>query len=424
MKLANHLTIRLCALFLFILMIWSVLYFFMQMHEIYDDIDEGLTNLKQEFVLKANGDAEFVESMVKYNPLNVIVAEIDTEKALDIKEQHLTTKVYFETEKEYEEVRMLSTAFRCESNGKYYSLQFFTSTVESDDLVENMLFLLVCLWLTLALLLFVVGKYVIEKSSKPFHSLLHNLQNFSLDNSKMIEIPKTNIAEFKALNSAVKALLEENIQAYSEQKTFIENASHELQTPIAVIINRIELMMNSDTITEQQIADLDIILTSLNRMKRLNSSLLLLSKIKNRQFVDNVSVNILDTIHDVYENFSDIIEHRNLIFEIENKSTPIISMNADLAHILISNLIKNAVSYNIANGRIIIQLTLNSLTISNDGEPIADNINIFNRYTSNKTSDSSTGLGLSIVSSIISVYKFNIKHSYTNEMHHITILFS
>lgn len=423
MKLANHLTIRLCGLFILILSLWSVIYFLMQMHEIYDDIDEGLTNLKQEFIVQADNDSAFVESMVKYNPFNMIVEEIDYEKAIDIKEEHTTTKVYFETEKEFEEVRILTTAFRCEANGKYYSIKFFTSTVESDDLIENMLFLLICLWITLSLMIIFGGKYIIERSSKPFNKLLEKLHDFSLDNTKMIEIPKTNISEFKALNNAVEALLKENIQAYNEQKAFIENASHELQTPLTVIISKIELMMNSQNISEEQISDLSIVLSNLNRMKRLNSSLLLLSKIKNKQFVENTDVNILEVLEDVRNNFSDIIEHRGLSLSIEQIGVPTVKMNADLAHIMISNLMKNAVNYNILNGRIEIKLTTNSITISNDGKPISEGLNIFDRYISNNTSDSSTGLGLSIVSSIISVYRFKIEHSY-NTMHHISIQFS
>lgn len=423
MKLANHLTTRLVALLLLVLAVWSVIYFVMQMHEIYDDIDEGLTNLKQEFIVQANTDPAFVDMMLAYNPINMKVEEISYGEALDIKEEHITTEIYFPTEQEHEEVRMLITAFRCEPNGKYYRIKFFTSTVESDDLIENMIFLQITLWIALVSVMFFGGRRIINRTNKSFYKLLTELKNFELDQSKMIEIPQSDISEYKALNKAVETLLEKNIQTYKEQKVFIENASHELQTPIAVIISRIELMMNSQDISERHLSDLATILANLNRMKRLNSSLLLLSKIRNRQFVDATKINLRKAIDDVYENFKDIIEHRELKFNIEEEGNPNILMNKDLAHILINNLIKNAVNYNIPLGKTNIKLTPNSLTIANDGEEIKENINIFDRYTSFTTSDSSsTGLGLAIVSSIAELYQFRIEYNYDG-MHTIVLRF-
>lgn len=423
MKLANALTISLIKLLLFVLAIWSVIYFLMQMNEIYDDIDEGLTNLKQEFIVKANRDAAFVENMVIYNPINMKVEEISAEDALKIKEQHQTTDIYFETENEDEEVRILSTAFKCEANGKYYSLKFFTSTVESDDLIKNMLILLVFLWISVGLIMFLGGRFIIERSSRPFYQLLQNLEEFKLNSTQMIDIPKTNISEYQALNKSIELLLKENIEAYKQQKTFIENASHELQTPIAVIISRIELMMNANDVSETQLAEFSTILSNLNRMKRLNSSLLLLSKIKNKQFVEHSLVNMSSVVADVCNNFRDIIEHRELQLNIENIGHLDVEMNTDLAHILISNLMKNAINYNIPQGKIEIKLTNNSFSIANDGAPIQEGINIFDRYTSiNSNHSSSTGLGLSIVSSIVNIYKFRIHYSY-NRMHHISIHF-
>ena len=423
MKLANLLTIRLIKLLLFVLAIWSVIYFLMQMHEIYDDIDEGLTNLKQEFIVQANRDSAFVDNMVIYNPINMKVEEISQELALSIKEEHQTIDIYFETENEYEEVRILSTAFKCEANGKFYSLKLFTSTVESDDLIENMLILLIFLWISVGLIMFLGGRFIIDRSSKPFYQLLKDLENFNLNNTQMIEIPKTNIAEFKALNKSIEQLLKENIEAYKQQKIFIENASHELQTPIAIIISRIELMMNNENASETQLSEFATILANLNRMKRLNSSLLLLSKIQNKQFVEHLPIEISNVIEDVCCNFRDIIEHRELELSIEKSGNPIVRMNTDLAHILISNLVKNAINYNISKGKIVIEITSHSFSIANDGAPIDEGVNIFDRYTSSNTNNSSsTGLGLSIVSSIANIYNFKINYSY-NGMHQIAIHF-
>lgn len=362
MKLADYLSLRLTGLFIIIFLIWSVVYFSMQMYEIYDGVDEGLTNLKQEFVMEANKNAYFVENMEKYNPINMIVEEIAEDEAQNIKEEYSTTTFYFETEKEFEEVRMLTTAFKCQPNGKYYYIKIFTSTVETEDLIENMLFLLIGLWLTLGILILWASRYIIKRSSKPFDELLDKLHNFSLNRTQMIDFPKTNITEFRALNHAVEVLLKENIQTYKDQKIFIENASHELQTPLTIVINKIELLMSSEEIPKHQLIELNGILSNLNRMKRLNSSLLLLSKINNRQFIANQEVNLMDTLSEVLENFEDLIEHKNISLDINIQEAPIFEMNVDLAHIMISNLVKNAINYNISGGRINIALNKNSLS--------------------------------------------------------------
>lgn len=423
MKLADYLSLRLTGLFIIIFLIWSVVYFSMQMYEIYDGVDEGLTNLKQEFVMEANKNAYFVENMEKYNPINMIVEEIAEDEAQNIKEEYSTTTFYFETEKEFEEVRMLTTAFKCQPNGKYYYIKIFTSTVETEDLIENMLFLLIGLWLTLGILILWASRYIIKRSSKPFDELLDKLHNFSLNRTQMIDFPKTNITEFRALNHAVEVLLKENIQTYKDQKIFIENASHELQTPLTIVINKIELLMSSEEIPKHQLIELNGILSNLNRMKRLNSSLLLLSKINNRQFIANQEVNLMDTLNEVLENFEDLIEHKNISLDINIQEAPIFEMNVDLAHIMISNLVKNAINYNISGGRINIALNKNSFIIANDGNALPNGINIFERYKSGKEMNSSTGLGLAIVSSIVSIYKFRIEYTY-KEMHTISVYFN
>lgn len=411
MKLSNHLTIRLSGIFILIMLVWSIIYFFFQMTEIYDGIDEGLNNLKQEFIYEANRSPDFVVDMEKHNPLNIIIDKISFEEAKDFKETYTASKVYFITEEEEEEVRMLTTAFFCEQNNQYYKLKIFTSTVESDDLIKSMLYLLIALWVCLALVIILVIKRVIHSSNKPFYQLLHDLKNFKLGDGKMIEFPANNIYEYTELNSSVKDLLEDNINAYNEQKNFIENASHELQTPLSITIGKLELIMNSNKLDQQQLEEMASALNSLNRMKRLNSSLLLLSKIKNKQFSEKEAVDMVKIFEEIANDFEDITNHKEIALTINKKvDTLIVQMNKDLAYILVNNLIKNAVSHNIKKGKIEISIDENSVIITNDGEPV--NTDIFERYVSASKDTKSSGLGLSIVKSIVELYKFRITHEY------------
>lgn len=412
MKLANHLTIRLSGLFIIILLIWSVIYIFVQMAEIYDGIDEGLSNLKQEFIIKANASDDFIDAMTLHDPINVIVDKITHDEAIQLKETYSTAKVYFPTEDEDEEVRMLTTAFLCKRDQQYYSLKLFTSTVESEDLIKNMFYLLGSLWVILGITIVVALKKIINKSNRPFYMVLDNLKRFKLNSSKMIDFPQTSINEYKELNSSIQDLLEKNINTFTEQKNFIENASHELQTPLTIAISKLDLMMNNSELGKNQLEEIDAVLRDLNRMKRLNSTLLLLSKIKNRQFTDNIEVNLSLIFENTIEDFRDLAEYKGITINITIDGNATTIMNKDLAHILATNLIKNAVTHNIANGYIDIYISEKLITIMNSGSVIDKDVNIFERYSSQSEDSQSSGLGLSIVKSIADLYKFRLSHQY------------
>jgi signal transduction histidine kinase len=396
--------------------LWSGIYFWLQMREIYHDIDEGLINLKQEFVLKANKTQGFVENMEHHQPLNLRVNEISFEQAEQMVENFQTTGVYFSTELEYEEVRMLTSAFYCEQNGKYYQIQFFTSTVETNDIVKNILYLTFALWIAVVLTLILVSKIVILRANKPFYKLLDELKRFRLDNRKNITFPKTKVTEYIQLNDTVNELIAKNINIFTEQKEFIENCSHELQTPLAVAITKLELLIEKYQNNEIYIQELTELVGVLNRMKRLNSSLLLLSKIKNNQFSDLQYVNLNEVLQKSLNELSDFIQYKEIVVCFENKKTIEREINVDLAHILFTNLLKNAITHNEQGGRIEISCMSNSITIANTGgiQPLD---NIFSRYRQIKTDVKHSGIGLSIVKSIADLYKIKIEYRFTEKKH-------
>jgi signal transduction histidine kinase len=418
MKLINHLIIRITASFTLVMLLWSACYFVLQMKEIHDGNDEGLTNLKQEFIAKANTIAGFVERLEANAPLNLTIHEIPFEEAAGLTEHFSTTGVYFATELEEEEVRMLTTAFRCEQNGKYYRLQFFTSTVESDDLIKNMLYLLLGLWVAFSLTLFTVSKVIISNANKPFYALLEKLKKFRLDNRQMIDFPETKIVEYAQLNESVKELLKKNISVFEEQKIFIENTSHELQTPLALAAAKLELLMESSQSNRHYTEELAAVLAILHRMKRLNSSLLLLSKIQNRQFPKAEPVDLQEILDSAIADFEDIAAYKQVALKKEGHGAPTVLMSRDLAYILLSNLIKNAVVHNAAGGWVAITCSTGSITIANSGEvAIAD---VFGRYQSATAGEKSSHLGLSIVKSIADLYRIQLSYRY-DHMHVFTL---
>ncbi|MDR0419932.1 MAG: HAMP domain-containing histidine kinase [Prevotellaceae bacterium] len=410
MKLVNHLILRITLFFAVVMLFWSAIYFFLQLKEIHDGNDEGLINLKQEFIVKSNQIPGFIENLENNAPLNITVKEIPFEEAETFIENFISTKVYFATELEEEEVRMLVTAFRCELTGKYYRLQFFTSTVESDDLIKNMLYLLLCLWITLSLTIFIVSKIIISKANKPFYQLLNELKKFRLDNRQTVDFPETNVKEYVQLNKSVKELLEKNVNVFNEQKIFIENTAHELQTPLAITIAKLEMMMEKYQNDKEYTKNISAILNILFRMKRLNSNLLLLSKIKNSQFHNISAVDMRKVLNSVIEEFEDLANYKEISIEQHGEFSPKVQMNEDLAYILFGNLIKNAIAHNHQNGKVIIKYAADSITVANSGNEAV--IDVFDRYRNAATDKKSSGLGLSIVKSISDLYHLNITYSY------------
>ncbi|MDR1023193.1 MAG: HAMP domain-containing histidine kinase [Prevotellaceae bacterium] len=418
MKLINHLIFRITLFFTAVMLLWSGAYFFLQMKEIHDGNDEGLTNLKQEFIAKANRIPDFVEQLENFNPLNIIVQEISRAEAEGAMENFATTRVYFATELEKEEVRMLTTAFRCEQNGKYYRLQLFTSTVESDDLIKNMLYLLLGLWIALSFTVLAVGKIVIAKANRPFYKLLDELGKFRLDSSKMVDFEETNIKEYRQLNQSVKKLLEKNIRIFTDQKIFIENTSHELQTPLAIAAAKLEALLEKYQDSKNLTEEVAGILSILGRMKRLNTNLLLLSKIKNGQFPEASPVNLRHVLESALDELEELVEYKEITVEKHGDFAPVRTMNKDLAHVLLTNLVKNAILHNQQGGKIIIRYASGSIAIANSGSKAAPRA--FDRYRHNATDAASSGLGLSIAKSVADLYRIEITYRYS-KMHVFTL---
>ncbi|MBK9800057.1 MAG: HAMP domain-containing histidine kinase [Bacteroidetes bacterium] len=157
---------------------------------------------------------------------------------------------------------------------------------------------------------------------------------------------------------------------YQEQKEFTENASHEMQTPLAVIKANLSLLMQSDNLKEDEMNRLQIIENTIKKLASLNKALILLSKIENNQFKESESISIKQFTSKIADNYIDLFQSKNIGLELNLSEDVIVKMNATLAEILLTNLIQNAIRHNIENGKIIIELKQNQLTISNSGESL------------------------------------------------------
>ena len=412
MRLLNQSLIYLSVPLLLIVSIWSVVFYINMLDEISDSIDDGLDNSKLLIIQRAASDSTILQKN-NFNESNYAIQEIAKASAITIRDIYTDTTLYMQDENDREPVRMLSTAF--ELKGKFYQLQVISSMVEEDDLIEDLFWSVVWLYLVMLTAMLFINKIALQKLWKPFYEILQQLKTFRLDSNEKAPGIKTNIKEFKALKTAVNTLTQHSIETYTHQKQFTENAAHELQTPLAIAAGKLELLLEKDDIKDTHAADIAQVLQIIERLARLNKSLLLLTKIENKQYTANQTISINKTVHQCINDLEDFIAYKNVNISFRETAQAEVEMDMALASILISNLIKNAVFHNTPNGLITIDVTQKIFTISNTGnEKALDPEKIFNRFYKHSTEQTSTGLGLAIVKAICTLYGFGISYHYNN----------
>lgn len=421
MKLLNRSLQYLSISMLLIVSIWSVVFYLDMMDEIYDSIDDGLDNYKMLILNKAAHDST-VLLKDSFDESNYAIRPVAESAALKIYDSYKDTMIYMHFEESKEPVRLLISAF--EHQGKYYELKVISSMVEEDDLMKSLLQHMLWLYILLIISIIVINNVVLKKIWRPFYSLLQQFQHFRLGKDSGLTDVKTDINEFVELQRAAQTLISHSVEAYNRQKQFTENAAHELQTPLAIISGKIELVLERNTLSGQDAESLSEVLNICERLNQLNKSLLLLSKIENKQFYNNQDILLTEVVSQVVNDFEDFAIFKNLTIELQESSEVHLHMDDVLAGILVSNLLRNALFHNIQNGRIILEIDENKLRICNTSTSHKLNeIEIFNRFYKSDAGRQGTGLGLSIVKAIVQLYGFSISYAYKNAMHCFEIRF-
>ena len=417
MKLPSY-TYRKLALLLFLLMaVWGVLFYYAIIDEVVDETDDTLENYGEILMESALHDPSILEtegslmSFYKFTP-------ISEEEGRHYRQVFYDATVYIELEDEDEPVRVMCTAFRM-PDGQYYELKLMISILERDDMVEAMLWYLGALFLLFLICTSIGIQLVLKGVFRPLHRLLDWLH--CIQPGK--EVPPldnpTKIREFRQLSDAALDMGNRSYKAYEEQKQFIENASHELQTPLAIVRGKVELLAESEGMTEQQMEQLDEIYATLGRAVKLNKSLLLLSRIENGQYTEMEDVSVDEILDELLPDLMDIYEHKQVRLIRKREEQPfIIRCNHSLAQILVSNLVKNSLLHNREGGELQVLTTPTSLVIKNTGDVPLDGEKLFRRfYHGMDGKKDSTGLGLAIARSIALSSSLKLTYEWQDGMH-------
>jgi signal transduction histidine kinase len=305
-----------------------------------------------------------------------------------------------------------------------YLIRILMPIEETETLIKTIIIALTLLFLVLLALLIYVNYFISRSVWTPFYHTIESLSRYDISRTSPLHLHDTSIREFKQLNKTLDEMSTKLQQDYRSLKEFNENASHEIQTPLAIIKSKLELLVQNETINEDQMRIINSVYEATNRMSRLNQGLLLISKIDNNQFPIAENINFQSLIEKSLEHFEELISLKKIKITSSFSKNVEWKMNRTLAEILISNLLSNAIRHNIEDGEIHVSLDAETLTISNTGHPLRISPDdLFERFRKSERNSESVGLGLAIVKRILHIYGYPIEYSVNGNIHQLKVLF-
>jgi len=310
-------------------------------------------------------------------------------------------------------------------NNKIYQVSGYVSSTEISHLIIKIFITEAAILLLLLLSIIFLNRISSRLLWKPFFITMKKVNEYDINRSGLIALAdETGTTEFNDLNKAISILISNINSSFEHQKQFVENASHEMQTPLAIIRSRIELMINQSELTEKVAGILGDITDANNRLTQLNRTLLLLAKIENNQFPETEEVNVSLMVDDIIEMYGNLYEPHFPTVQINKGEPLIIRANRSLVEILLSNIIKNAVIHNSVKGKINVTIQNRQLLVENTG-PALQGVpeEMFARFKKGSDKTKTTGLGLALVKQICYLYGYHLTYEYNNRWHKINIGF-
>ena len=417
MKLIYYIILRITLALTFILTVWAIFFYVTMIDEVNDEVDDALEDYSETIIIRALAGEELPS---KNNGSNnqYYLKEITKEYAKSREDiQYKDSMVYIVEKEETEPARILTTIFK-DDEDRYYELTVSTPSIEKDDLKSAIQVWIIFLYVALLLCIIIISVWVFYRNMRPLYILLHWLDSYQTGKKNKPLKNDTRITEFRKLNDAATRYVERTEQMFEQQKQFIGNASHEIQTPLAICRNRLEMLMEDDSLSEKQLEELMKTHQTLEHITKLNKSLLLLSKIENGQFMDTTQVEVNKLLRQYLEDYKEVYQYREIITSVEEEGIFYLTINETLAVVLLTNLLKNAFVHNIDGGHIRIVITPHSVMFCNTGaaQPL-DAQRIFERFYQGKKKEGSTGLGLAIADTICKMQALRLCYEYKSGEH-------
>jgi len=253
---------------------------------------------------------------------------------------------------------------------------------------------------------------------RPFNAILETMRTYKVGQSPAPDLVGTNTKEFNRMQELFHQMLGRIEEDYQNLKEYTENMSHEIQTPLAVIRNKLENLIDDDSVMEQHGDDIKVLWDETNHLSKLGNTLNLITKIENREFEDFQTIQTKSVIQSHIRKIEEFSSLKALEFETDLSDDHYIEIDPYLLDILLKNLLWNAVRYATDAGPIRVRTTAKELTIRNYGPPLDfPEEKLFERFYQPKNDSNSLGLGLAIVRKICDINDLEIEYEYTESQH-------
>lgn len=424
MKLSHRIIVSVSVALVALFALWAVVFTTTSKRQIYSRIDFILTQQSDKII------SRFIENDSLPNSLSgmsgtmeFFIERVSPEYAKSHQAPVFQTdEEFIDDIQEDEIIREMSSVFQ--KRGIDYELTLSTHVFAWNDTLDFAIFSILTLAIALLVAIILIVSFIIIRNMRPLYRLTDWLRNRKATDEIPIPDNRIKVQEFKEIETVVLEASERSKQVYEEQKRFIGNASHEIQTPIAICRNRLELLVDGTQLDEHQLTEIEKTLDTLGYISRLNKSLLLLSKIDNHQFKEEAEIEINKVVNQALENLEDIYESTKVGVSVAEKQRIVVKMDPTLASSLVNNLLKNAFIHNIQGGNIAITLSNNTLTIGNTGKNEAlDAESVFKTFYRKGENSHSTGLGLAIAKAICTEYGFEINYQFIENQHTFSVKF-
>ena len=401
-----------------ILVPWSILFAVILYYTARNNVDEGLQTTRDKLMQTFHKETVIPDTT---RELTWSLIRTDTTKKAT-GEQLKDVDVYNPFEDEMEPYRQLQMVINLKGN--YYVLTIQKSLLEFQDMILAMILTEAAFVILLLIGFNLMSNRIQQTLWTPFYSILDRIRSFQLNSRETEEPETTEIDEFREMGESVTQMTGRIRRDYEHLKEFTENASHELQTPLAVVRSKLERVFSHPDLTEEQASLMGQAYEAANRMERINKALLLLARIDNRQYQETENVDLSELVNKELELVTERLELHKITTVIDLEENLTVDMNAYLAEVLVRNLIANAIKHNDDGGAIKIKLDSEKLMILNTGPaPTIEPERLFERFSKANPASSSLGLGLSIVKSICDFFNFKVTYTYSKRWHIIEVEF-
>lgn len=308
-------------------------------------------------------------------------------------------------------------------SGKLYEITVSQSKTETEELLRLIIFITLGMTALMLGLNYLISRTLVNRLWQPFYTTIGLIGKYKIASRKPLELPNVVIDEINLLNTHLNVMTERIHKDYRSLKEFTENASHEMQTPLAIIRSYVDGLLQDEKMNEKNIRQLVGIEDAVGKLSKLQQALLMLAKLENRQFDEKTTIELSALVRNWMMTFSDLFNASGISIHT-NYQNVMVSIHPHLADILVSNLLKNALRYTPKGGSIQLEINANYFIVSNTAvNGSLDKERLFRRFYKASGFSDSTGLGLAIVHEICETAGWRISYHFSASTHVFTVQF-